>query len=305
MTIGTIAVLLAKRLARWRSGPWFGLSVATGAIALSGLALTSYGVTRRVDDYLPLHLENAAGVGEALLGGAVVAGVFVWAEKRLEASLTKSAEKDQTRLRVGTAPSLANASLHGVDLSGTTLWKRNFNSADLRLANLDKTRFQGCTFESANMTDATAIGAAFEKEQQAAAGPRSEQPAVLAGAHMAGMNLHGAQFVGADLSSARLGYCNLRDAEFFGCNLTGVSFLAAELAGANFTTAVLSGAGFGTALNLDEAVFDMVSWDPARPPVWPRGFVPPIPVPLTQIENVIPGPLSLNGRDSTVNPRYP
>ena len=125
-------------------------------------------------------------VGSALLSGAVLSTVFVFAERRIEQAVTERQTREQYQLALSMERDLTKRDFSGLNLKGVVLAGRDLTRANLTLANLS---WANLTW--ANLTEAG-----------------------LTRADMSGANLRG-----ADLTNVR--------------------------------------------------------WDPAKPPAWPDGFVPP------------------------------
>ena len=86
--------------------------------------------------------------------------------------------------------------------------------------------------------------------------------------------LSNVRFVGADLTKSSFREANLYACDFTGTNLIRTNFRDAHLIGCRFENSTLTNTSFRDA-TLTESAFKNLTWDPAHPPIWPRGYTPP------------------------------
>jgi uncharacterized protein YjbI with pentapeptide repeats len=190
--------------------------------------------------------------------------------------------KDDAHLDFLEGADLSSAKLTGIDFSGQNLKHANLTGAnlnkatligiDLESANLSHAQLREASLGYANLKAADLTGAFLEADEgyKAARLSYAYLPnAILADAHLNGVNFSYAQIYGADatvfgatmqdadFANANLSGLNLTDgklqgANFAGANLVNTDFTSADLKKANLPGAYLQGADF-TAAELDGA----------------------------------------------------
>ncbi|MEZ6061118.1 MAG: serine/threonine-protein kinase [Planctomycetaceae bacterium] len=144
-----------------------------------------------------------------------------------------------------------NSDLSGVSFVQTNLSDGNFETADLRLCNLDDSSATNARFDSAILSGASLSNAAFvDCDLTFVAGfalvaqHASFSRCSLYRANLSYSDLQDVDFSGADLTGACLSFCDLRRARFCGANLTNAYLDGSILAGSDFTDAVIDGTSF-------------------------------------------------------------
>jgi uncharacterized protein YjbI with pentapeptide repeats len=108
---------------------------------------------------------------------------------------------------------------------GKTIYRANFEGADLSLTSANGADFRGATFARANLEDANWKDVRLEA-------------ANMKGATLVGTDLSRAHLAGADLSGAQLDFSHLAHVNFNAVKLENASLLYTNLAHANLTEAI-------------------------------------------------------------------
>lgn len=150
----------------------------------------------------------------------------------------------------------AGGTFDGEDLSGLDLSHLDFSGLSFRETVLDDTRLIACTFDGADLSDASLVktmlkDATFKNANlensdfSDAVAPASQWAgANLAGAEFGRAQLAGANFTGCTGSQPGFAGCDLAGADFEGCILRQPDFTAASMPDCIFRNAVLPDAGF-------------------------------------------------------------
>lgn len=196
-----------------------------------------------------------------VLLAAVVAGVGVWVQNSIDASVRHQSELSQNRMYVlsQSADRNVNASFGGFDLSDQSLIWLHLQGALLREANLSRARLADSDLRGADLWDANLDQAVFE------------------GTHLDGAQLghQGLSPVG-DLPAATFRGAHLRHAKIMGLVIT-------DLMGADLTGALLIGTDLTRVLpaDLEDAKqtgrLDGICYEDIS---WPDGFTPPASQPI-------------------------
>ena len=144
---------------------------------------------------------------------------------------------------------LSGAALNGADFSGATLCLANLTGANLLGADLSGANLTGANLTGADLSKANLFGAILSGAFLPAAN--------LGKAYLSFAHLDGAYLGEANLKGANLGKANLRGAELSKANLTGAELAYADLDCAKLFRADLSEASFSwanlTGVDLTEA----------------------------------------------------
>jgi uncharacterized protein YjbI with pentapeptide repeats len=249
------------------------LIVTTVAVGAVGAALT-----------LPWAPTSVESIGSALLTGAVLAGVFAWAESALDRRRGEREEASALLFRLSMSPSLVGADLSGrnlqnaylvgkdlsmanlvgADLSGAKLRGANLTGARLGRACMDGADLTAATLDDASMPDASLVGTVFTRAsiRNVDLSDAMLVGAVFRRADLSGSNLRRSKLAGADFRAAVLvdgslrsahAHADFREADLGGVELTRCRLQGARLDGCNFADAFAS-----------------------ETPGWPAGFHPPV-----------------------------
>jgi uncharacterized protein YjbI with pentapeptide repeats len=236
-----------------------------GGLVLVGVWLLLWSYIRRpppgqTDDFLDKFL---AGVGEALLLGAVLSFGFGIVGQRLDSEQKtrdeqRAAEQAAADLRRDLAGQIRNEaggrSFRGVDLKEQSFVGLNLSGFDLLEADMS-----GADLTGADLTDALLAKADMSG-------------AVLLGADLTSANLAIADMSGAVLDGAKLNSAHLDDANLTGAFLNGADQTDATLRGADLDEADLTDANLTGSL-LTNATLTGALYNAHT--LWPNGFEPP------------------------------
>ncbi len=197
-------------------------------------------------------------LGQALVSGGVVGGVFVFIESSLARAAERRSQQDNLVRQITLTEKLVGVELDGRVLRDLYLPNKNLTAARLRSADFSRSVLLFGDFRHADATGALLVGADL--------GGSTLQRATLANA-----SARGCCFLDADLTAAVLTGCDLRGADLSFAVLREVDLRSADLRGAQVMRADLSGADMTEAL-LDGADLTDVRFDAATR--WPDGAVP-------------------------------
>jgi uncharacterized protein YjbI with pentapeptide repeats len=183
--------------------------------------------------------EARRDVGSALLSGAVLSTVFVFAERRIEQAVTERQTREQYQLALAMERDLTNRDFSGLNLGGIVLVGRNLSGTRLVQVNLS----------GADLSNADLSGADLSK------------------AKITASDLINADLSGADLSKAKIRYTYLT-----GADLSGADLSKAKIEFTYLTSADLSGADLSKA-RIRFTYLTGIKWDEST--IWPKGFTPP------------------------------
>jgi uncharacterized protein YjbI with pentapeptide repeats len=183
----------------------------------------------------------------------------------LERAKANRSGTNQGQTEAVNALTAQNHSLAGEDLSGISFANGLFNDTDfsntsLHFSNLSDAVFNAVKFDSAGMRFATADNTKFQNGTsliEMNASFMSARTASFVGAEMHRANFFGADLHSADFSQAKLNgavfaFADLRNADFQGATLINADFTGALIETANFTSAVFGNTSvFGAARGPD------------------------------------------------------
>jgi uncharacterized protein YjbI with pentapeptide repeats len=214
--------------------------VDTSVIVIAGCVLVGLSILPGLYLWWPSRADPASrgGLGAALLTGAVVSfAVFALQilfdarlrqiddrrqrdQERRSEQLRVQGERTALQLTVGLQRNLTGIDLHGRDLSGFYLSRKQLDSADLNGANLRKANLSQADLRKADLREA--------RLEQAHLDGADLADAVLTQANLTGAGLVQAKLGGADLSAAVLVGADLRGADLGAASVGGASFKGAE-----------------------------------------------------------------------------
>ena len=139
--------------------------------------------------------EARRDVGSALLSGAVLSTVFVFAERRIEQAVTERQTREQYQLALSMERDLTDRDFSGLNLRGIVLTGRDLSGSRLVSADLTGAYLPGAVLTGAGLHSAVLTGANLTD-------------ANLTFAYLGGANLTGAVLTGAVLTGANLGTRN-------------------------------------------------------------------------------------------------
>lgn len=196
--------------------------------------------------WAPLAAGDVRSLGEALLGGAVVALAVLAVEflisRRAEKEESRRTERDEKlnlQLTINSRDNLRNIDLKGRNLEGFYFGDKDLSGAKFVGANLEATVLAHAKLERAVLTGANLTG--VDLMQANLTGARLEE-ATLVAAHLAGANCVTASFQDAILEHATLWSADFTQADFRDANLTGAQINNCKFKGADLRGADLTGA---------------------------------------------------------------
>lgn len=222
----------------------FWLTLVMGLVVVANGSLPFLGQTLETSP----SQNVATDLGNALLGGLIVAAVLIVVElaqrrRDEEANAARQLESERSAmlLLLGIERNLARVDLSERDLSWFSLRNRNLSEARLRRSCLFRANLEGCTLEGSELNDADLTNAFM-------AG------ASLTGAHLHRAVLDHAHLQDTDLSSSELFGSSMRSALLARADLTGADLRSVDLRGADLQASILTGARYDHDTFLPEGV---------------------------------------------------
>lgn len=199
-------------------------------------------------------------LGAGVLGGAVVAGVVLYAER----VFARESEKRSNRITFCLNPDLSNLTLEGGDLSNFHLPDKNLfgaklKGADLRRTNLERAVLSGAELEGADLTEAN-----LEEASCAAKFEDGSKKHYLGAKHASDKRYPGAKYDSKKrypeakydskkrYPSTNFNRAILRNTSLIRANLTGTTLIGADLTDAKLAGATLYSADLQEAKGLKQ-----------------------------------------------------